>query len=533
MTTMLNEQRNKRLLSPESSIQPVKSKLDKRQRQDSLEIDEDNLSQINMDPVETPPEDLKTWMARISGQLTLAAQKSDLEELATKQDLDIMRDNITAQGAEINQLRQELADHKKDLDELRSTFDRNEARNINRMQQSAGRYLGQGQVNNMAATAQPQQTRTQNARRNLVFEGLKGTDDNEMLTSLLEITTALGLIVYKRDVDMIYRMRRRDPTDKTPGPVLITFNRITIRDNILKNKFNLRHIEGMNGVYVNADEPIEIQRIKATFRKVAAKARELGEEVELRHNCITISGECFMLDELNRIPSKFLPTNKPKVDPSETNTDLPESNMDIVNEEMKDGEARAADPTQPTRGRTAAAKRIIKPDLILPGEKMRVCKSGLCFSGPTAYPSNMHKTPIIYKKIEYNSNEQAYQCVKATNHDKPDLASFLKELSDACDIKVEASNITTSKEWNDEAPDLLWDMFDQKMKQHPELLERLIQTAPLMLIEASTSLRWGGGAPFHSKLYDTGKYPGHNVFGKIATRYRDEEITRREANKCP
>ena len=30
------------------------------------------------------------------------------------------------------------------------------------------------------------------------------------------------------------------------------------------------------------------------------------------------------------------------------------------------------------------------------------------------------------------------------------------------------------------------------MKQHPELLERLIDTAPLRLIEASTSERWGG-----------------------------------------
>ena len=50
-------------------------------------------------------------------------------------------------------------------------------------------------------------------------------------------------------------------------------------------------------------------------------------------------------------------------------------------------------------------------------------------------------------------------------------------------------------EWNNSSPELLWELFDEKMKQNPQLLQRLIQTAPLQLIEASTSRRWGGGAP--------------------------------------
>ena len=52
------------------------------------------------------------------------------------------------------------------------------------------------------------------------------------------------------------------------------------------------------------------------------------------------------------------------------------------------------------------------------------------------------------------------------------------------------------------------------MREHPDLLERVIDTAPLPLIEASIDSCWGGGAPFHSDLYDSGEFTGENGFGK-------------------
>ena len=127
---------------------------------------------------------------------------------------------------------------------------------------------------------------------------------------------------------------------------------------------------------------------------------------------------------------------------------------------------------------------------------MRITTSGLLFSGPTAYPSNMCKVPITYWTKNYTSNEQAYQCIKAESHDNEELAKTLKEMSSAFEIKDEAGCIVVTDEWNDNAPELIWELFDEKMKQNPHLLERLIQTAPLQLIEASTSRRWGGGGPF-------------------------------------
>ena len=76
-------------------------------------------------------------------------------------------------------------------------------------------------------------------------------------------------------------------------------------------------------------------------------------------------------------------------------------------------------------------------------------------------------------------------------HDYEDLAKTLKELTDAREIKDEAAVKVVTNEWNDMAPDFLMELFDEKMKQNPTFLDRLIQTAPLPLIESSTSMRWG------------------------------------------
>ena len=417
-----------------------------------------------------------------------------------------MNDTIIAQGAEINQIRDALEKHKKEFESLRNAFDQAEARKLNRM------FTTAGNINNMADQNRKTPIATQSTQRNMVVEGLKGDSELEMVTNLLHITSQLGVIVYKLDIDEILRMKRRDLTNKAPGPVLVRFNRISVRDNVLKRKIDLHDMEDMKSVYINADEPVEVRRKKAIYRRVAYKAKNAGEMVELRHDHINISGVSYTLDEITKIPAKY----------------LPEKDEGLKQDQAASAPLATEAQEIPTNEAERSQKQRCKPGLIRRGKKMRLVEAGLCFSGPTAYPSNMYPAEITYDNKNYKSNEQTYQCQKATLHNEPDLAAALKEMSNAYKIKIDTSEIATTEEWNLSAPAFLWELFDKKMKAHPELLERLIETAPLLLIEASTSFRWGGGAPFESDLYDTGKYPGKNEFGELATRNRDLEIQRRE-----
>ena len=150
MNELTTEQRSKRLLSPESVNLSATAKLDKRQRHDSLVIEEDlPVKPSDMAEKESPEPDLKIWMARISSQLELAASKTDIVGLATKQDINQMNDTIVAQVAEIKQLRDEMQQYKKDFEALRLSVDQAEAMKLNKSYETSDRKREGYNVNNM------------------------------------------------------------------------------------------------------------------------------------------------------------------------------------------------------------------------------------------------------------------------------------------------------------------------------------------------------------------------------------------------
>ena len=95
----------KRLLSPESSNYINSSTpTEKKQRQFDPSLPRKQNTGNIMAVKESVPGDLTTWMARISGQLEQTVNKDDIKLLATKQDIDLINDRITAQAEEIKQI---------------------------------------------------------------------------------------------------------------------------------------------------------------------------------------------------------------------------------------------------------------------------------------------------------------------------------------------------------------------------------------------------------------------------------------------
>ena len=123
------------------------------------------------------------------------------------------------------------------------------------------------------------------------------------------------------------------------------------------------------------------------------------------------------------------------------------------------------------------------------GEKIRRTKAGLVFSGPSAYLSQMHYAPITLNNIDHDSNEQAYQFDKAIDHGLDELATAIKNSKNSYEIKDKSHKITTTLEWENGAPGKIRTLIKKKFEAHPELLERLLDTYPLPLIEGS------GGSP--------------------------------------
>ena len=270
---MSKEQGIKRLLSPESNI----SAEDKRRRNNSLEIVEDTPTKsVTMEP-ETTLSDIRLLINTLSARLDNTAKTEDLLNLATKQDLKTIDDRITAQGQEITQLRTEVQNLQSNFNTLQANVDGQFAASLAGGERSVGHGPGREPgrtTTNMADRISNNPQSEQSRRKNLVFEGLKGDTEMEMMASVIDVASAIGVKVYREEIVQVIRMSRRDPGNSKPGPVLVSLSRIVLRDSILKHKRDLYKCAGFDGVFVNADESIEVRRAKSFIRKASFNARK-------------------------------------------------------------------------------------------------------------------------------------------------------------------------------------------------------------------------------------------------------------------
>ena len=55
-------------------------------------------------------------------------------------------------------------------------------------------------------------------------------------------------------------------------------------------------------------------------------------------------------------------------------------------------------------------------------------------------------------------------------------------------------------------------------------MDMLLDTASYQLVETSIDGKWRGGAHYDSSTYDDGIVTVRNVFGNMATTYRDQKL---------
>ena len=453
-------------------------------------------------------------MAAVTRDVTMADLKLTLDSItirlattATKADITQIDDKVTAQNMEFQQIKMKLTTQEDNIRKLQNTVDECVAANLVLKDELNARQT-QAPVRDLSTNmAAPIRKTVDIARRNLIIEGLPGEDEEAIYANFLKITSAIKVIIYKSDIEGLSRLPRRDRENRTPGPVLVTMTRAVLRDNILKNKAALMEDPDMTGVFINADETKEVKIAKSILRKKAYNAKQDNVDVEYRHNRVRIAETWYTTEDIEKLPVKYSVANKNKSSAS--------GGQDL---NQKEPEAK---PVTQTLGTSQFQLRK--------GEKIRLTKAGLLFSGATAFPSNMFYAPIKVGNIEHDCNEQSYQYDKAKDHGFDDLAEEIRGMDEPMEMKKATKKIKTTEEWKSEAPDKLWDLISRKYNEHPVLLERLISTAPYPLVEASVDSRWVGGAPFNSEKYDDDTYPGNNDFGKMSTKFRDRKIKQRAA----
>ena len=492
----------KRDLSPGSTPSPsIPTQQDKRHRHDSIEFD--------WGPAQAPDGDMEAepTLLDIMAQLKLTAKVSDLVDVAKKDDIVKLQDTLNSHAIDILQLKEDVLSQSKRIQQLEESLGR----------QTAAAYRTQPDVfdsrriqHGAALSKGPQQD---NRRKNLVFEGIPNMSDRETISYIVQLCSVLNIVAYDSDFEAVVRMRRRDDSIRPP-PALVTFDQLHIRSAILRKKASLIDSEKYSSIFINLDEPVEIRRAKAVFRRIGYKAKQDGRNVQIRDDWIMIDDEQYKLADIDRIPDKY------RVDVSNPSK-APTLAMD------SDPTKRLSEPQGGARPKVLQEPVTSTRSTSFRREKIKLTKAGLTFSGPTAFLSHLFRCSFVYGKVPYTSVEQGYHHTHALVEEDHEIASAIINTDDVQRIKDLAKDLPKSEKWLEMSPDKMWELDDAKFSQNPELLDKLIDTVPHKLIEASVDSKWGGACPFGSDIYEQGQVPGSNICGEQLTKYRDMMIERR------
>ena len=448
---------------------------------------------------------------------TIQDVMKELKKLATKEDLVQIKGSMVAQSAEIQQLRGEIEKQGERIKVLEDVAGARAAQEASRTHKpdvytrSRNQDVGPHKTNLSA----------QNRKLNVVIHGLKVNNEENLMEDFLDMCQAMNAIVFASDIDDIMWLGRYESDMVKPPPLRVTFQHQYMRDSILRKKSKLLNNPKYSSVYINPDEPIEVRRIKGMFRRIANRAKMDGKSVSYRADWIKIDEDMYQASEISRIPKEYLlnetregPRRSPLL--AEASGGLPDLGKD--NEKVENIEA-----TENKEG--AVAREVELPDCVLdPNVNIMLTKSGLVFQGETAFISNFSRCDFVYKNQPYTSTEQGLQHQNALHHEVTDIAQKILDTTDAKTIKDISHDIPKSEAWNKKAPGVLWDLNDCKYTQNPPLLKKLIATSPHRLVEGTLDSKWGGGAHYGADTYNQGIVPGKNLFGDMATSYRDQKI---------
>ena len=123
--------------------------------------------------------------------------------------------------------------------------------------------------------------------------------------------------------------------------------------------------------------------------------------------------------------------------------------------------------------------------------------------------SNFYECPVTYEGITYQNNEAAFQAQKCKEYEDRKMFSTLN----ASEAKRLGRRVHLRSDWEQIKIKIMKEVVTAKFKQHPELMEKLIETYPAYLEEGNT---WG------DKIWGTVDGKGANNLGKILMETREE-----------
>ena len=473
----------------------------------NIENIEGNVSEVNkkvLDQVENE----KTTSKRIDG----LAESTNKIKTSLHSEINEMKQKLREQDAEI----QMLKNGQKVATAQNTVFPR---------------------VNQQENFPQPDQYDT---RLNIIIEGLQENEGEDLLEKIKGLFAKLDVKIDPDDISSAWRLTRRTPIGKKPNPVKICFSNGGRKEQIMRAKWKLKHQAGTEHIWINHDEPTVIRRAKGRARHIASYSRKKGSQAQITSRGIVLDSVFYSYENLDKIPSIYIPPASLQypiqVGTSGTTSTTAEEHTQnpVSREQTTTGGPRPmtrpidsipSTPlgTQNTERKTQSPKipRTKKP------QRMRLTRSGLVYSGPSAILSHLYKATFTIDDTPYNSVEQKLQYEKAMMANDEQAAETIMNTQDTWKIKQIGDKVKVTQEYIDNRLHIARIGNEAKYRDNLDLMDVLLDTGELILIEGATSSFWAGGEPYDSLAYDNEDSHGKNHQGIMLMNLRTNERMRR------
>ena len=378
------------------------------------------------------------------------------------------------------------------------------------------------------------------ARLNIIIEGLQENEGEDLMKKIDGLCERLGVKVTPEEISSAWRLTRKMPLGKKPNPVKICFRHYSVKERIMGAKWKLNQLPKFQHIWINHDEPAIVRRAKGRARHIASYSRKKGSHVQITPRGIVLDSVFYSYEQLDKIQSIYIPpltlqyplkqgTERVHGNPMHERTPDPMT-YDAQPVNMPPAQAEAIDPLPnaptPTQSREITMASPKTPRAKKP-QRMRLTKSGLVYSGPSAVLSHLYKATFTIDDTPYNSVEQKLQYEKAMMACDLQAAETIMNTHDTWGIKRIGDKVKVTQEYIDNRLHIACIANEAKYRDNPDLMEVLLDTGELVLIEGDTSSFWAGGEPFDSPAYDNDDSHGKNYQGKMLMNLRTNERARR------
>ena len=136
-------------------------------------------------------------------------------------------------------------------------------------------------------------------KHNILIEGVLQTQGENTLNIAMDVLTLICPNITPTNIDVVYRF---DNPNVSNRPILVNFTTRSLKEQVMRNKVNLRGSQNMKNVWINEDFNQTIRKQKSEARNVVNLARRKGQTIQQKGTGVVLNGIYYPHKEMSRLP---------------------------------------------------------------------------------------------------------------------------------------------------------------------------------------------------------------------------------------